>query len=126
MLSVRPRRWIQFDLFSFRQHGIFHKVNSGGRSAVQRALYIYSSPASEPSHLQKTAFSLVKSRLALGPPGGFDVRLFVRHHVKIASDTRHHCLIVNKPMGKIFFQIRTDQIRPDQTRSVLILTRKRE
>ena len=126
MLSVRPRRWIQYEFFSFRQHGIFYKVCSGRRRACERGLYIYSSPTSEPSHLQKSAFSLVKSRLALGPPGGFDVRLFVRHHVKIASDTRHHCLIVNKPMGKIFFQTRTDQIRPDQTRSVLILTRKRE
>ena len=103
MLSVRPRRWRQFDLFSFRHHGIFHKVCSGGRSAVQRVLYIYSSPTSEPSPLQKTAFPLVKSRLALGPTGGFDVRSIVHHRVKMASNTRNRCLIVNKPISKIFF-----------------------
>ena len=75
MLFVRPRRWIQFELFSFRQHGIFYKVFSGRKRACQRVLYIYSRPTSEPSPLQKTAFPLVKmSRLALGPPGGFDVR----------------------------------------------------
>ena len=96
--ATRPTAWIQ------------NKVGSLCNQSAARRMFKHlhqlskvSASLQETSAKEAIVFSLWKM-------------LFVRHNVKMVSNTRNRCwLRLIKPMGKIFFQTRPDQITQGQT-----------